>query len=222
MQFIASAQGYTASAADYIDTSSTLNLQAGDIIVSLVFGDCGSGSLTVADTAGNNSHTVLSRTTAWLRVNMAYRLSAQANSSATIRASCAGVSNWGVLVMQFRPDSGETVEFGDGPASAQSAYGSNPTSAQLSSSGKALWVGGAGSGHSAIGSPQIGGSAVTGSVSRSSSYYGLLGYRVIDTAQTNIAFSSTGDGTWGAQLLYINITESGGSSAYSYYYQMQQ
>jgi hypothetical protein len=212
MELIASARGH-ATGGTTVDTGTTLDILAGDVLVAYVAGDYGSSLSSVAEDDNSNSFTVLGNTSEWWRVGSARLLSAAASSGATIRATLSAYasSDWELIVLQFRPASGETVSFGSGPASASNVWGSNPTSGQLStSSAKSVFVGCGSNGHATLSNPRIGGVSVDGSV-YAESINMVVGYTIYGTTQSNIAFAATsGEGTWGAQMMCLEYTESSG------------
>ncbi len=211
MQFIASA-GAIGDASLTVDTSSTLDIQAGDLLVAFVGGN-GVTLSGVAEDDASNVFTVLGNTTAWNRCGCAYLLSAAASTGATIRATLSSVNGTESFftVLQFRPDAGESVAFGDGPASADAGWDDNPTSGQLSTTeANSLWIGGAVHNQDMT-NQLIGGDSPDGTVARDSGgYYLDVSYLEYSSAQSDVAYSTTGTwGAWGAQLMYFEITTSG-------------
>lgn len=217
MQFVASASGYTASSEEILDAGSTLDIQSGDILVCYIAGNIGATlSISgIAEDDSSNAFTVLGKTVQWWWVGSGYLLSASASTGATIRVTLSNYSNgeWGFLVLQFRPGSGESVSFGSGPASASSSYGTNPTSAQLSTSeSKSMFIGAASNDRSALSTNQIGGNSPDGTINHGSIYFDAS-YLEFSSAQSSIAYStSSSSGVWGAQLICLEITTSGGAS----------
>lgn len=127
LSFIASASGYSAGDASTIDTSSSLNVAAGDLIVGMLGCWNNPTAVTMADNDGStNSMTMLSlRSAGSLNSIMGYRLVATADSSATFRATLTTARNYmSFVVLQFRPDSGEafTLDASGAYANGTSQY----------------------------------------------------------------------------------------------------
>jgi hypothetical protein len=213
MQFVASATG-TASSGTTIDTSSTLDIQEGDVIVAFVAGDSIDDHIvSVADTDSTNTLTLSGGSTEWWSIYAAYMVEASENDDSTFRATVdQGLGDPAELVvLQFRPASGETVVLDSGPNAAGSGWGGDPTSGDASiSADDSLYVGGASNNQSpTLSNHEIGESSCDGTVDGS-----LLdaGYTIFDTPQTSNDFATnSSDGTWGAVLLVFEIETSAGT-----------
>ena len=217
MTFVASVTGSGTGSSN--DASSTLNIQAGDVLVTFVAGNTGNTAIsTVQDTSGNNSHTVLGETTPWFAHEAAYCLNGDADASATIRVTLAASANgaWGFITLQFRPGAGETVTFNEGPNNGFSNYGTNPTSASGTAAGACLFVGGAGNDRAAMSNPTLAGETPDGTVSfvdyESLAYKHLAAYAVFASGDTGTYATTSAGGVWGAALLVFDISSGAAQS----------
>ena len=215
MTFIASATGSTGVAAQTVDTSGTLTIAAGDVLVCYVAGDYLNTSVTgVAEDDASNAFTLLTTSTRWWALTGSYLVSAGASAGATIRATLAANSNsdWGIVVLQFRPAPGESVAYATHNL-ADSAWGTNPTSgAVTTASTNSLFVGGATNDRSAMSNHLIAGAGTDGDVQFSwSGAYLDASYTVFASAQTSKTYATTAsNGVWGADVIVIDITIAGG------------
>jgi hypothetical protein len=116
-QFI-SAAGYDQYAqASIIDCSSALNIQEGDLLVAIGEFIENVNVVSIAETGGGNSMTLTSRFDSGSQYGiMGYKIGAVANASATFRLTLSAPSYKPTIgVLQFRPDSGDTVSLDSGP-----------------------------------------------------------------------------------------------------------
>lgn len=121
LTFVAGVGAYNNTSADSLDLGTTMDVAAGDVLVACVAWEDAERTPTVADTSSGNSHTMLSaynyNTDPYIRLG--YVLSASANSSSTFRASYGSNTTYrSLIVLQFRPDSGETVSLDVGDITA--------------------------------------------------------------------------------------------------------
>jgi len=116
-----------------INCSSTLNVQAGDILIGVVTWLDQSTTAAIADTSSGNSMTMLTRVTDYgSYLQIGYKLVATANSSSTFRATLgSGAGSKTIMVYQFRPDAGDSVELDTGP-SGNTSSGTSVASASFS------------------------------------------------------------------------------------------
>lgn len=111
-QYIASANGQSASSVSTLDTSSSLNVAEGDLLVACVKYLMGTQTTeAVADTDGTtNTFTFDSadrNTTTNTCAAIGYKLAATADSSATFRVTLGAARSYvSIIVLQFRPTSG--------------------------------------------------------------------------------------------------------------------
>lgn len=98
-----------------IDTTTALNVAAGDTLATWVKHEGTSTTITIADSVAGNSHTVdagdkVDHSNGDLSATFGYVLSAAADASFTGRATFGVAKPFrSIIVAQFRPDAGETV-----------------------------------------------------------------------------------------------------------------
>lgn len=210
MLYIASAQGNnTGGGVSILDAATTLDIQAGDVLAIYCAGNIGTGStFSAAEDNASNAFTSLGGTTQAETLFSAYLLSAAASTGAIIRGTLSANSNgdFGIIVFQFRPEAGEIISLAGGGAFADSAWGSNPTSANLSAGeANSVFVGGAVNDRTALLTNLIGGISPDLTLSATNDFD--ASYKIFSTTQTAINYATTsGDGIWGAGLLGFNIT----------------
>ena len=123
--FIASATHTINASGTIIDCSSPLNVAAGDLLVAWFRFENVTTTATIADTVGGNVFTMdtLQSNGADFFSRLGYVLSATENATSTFRGTLAvaGYSRR-IVVMQFRPDAGDTVTLDNstGPATGSS------------------------------------------------------------------------------------------------------
>lgn len=219
MTFIASSTGFYAYGQTYVDTDDTFNVAAGDLIVAYCVNGYGAANLTwLGEDDGTSNELTPWAATGGNQLEGGYLLSASANAAATFRATWDDNSNgfMAIIVMQFRPASGETVGYAAGPASANDPYGSNPTSAQVSSGqANSIYVGASISDRDDQSSFTLCGGAADGSDGLNNadtgSWYVDAAYRILSSQQTNQTYSCTAtDTVWSAQCNVFDVTVSGG------------
>ena len=215
MLFIASATGYSASSVSTLDTSATLNIAAGDVLVAYfagpLYGPYTVTSINETGGASNDLTLLASSNPGGEVVQAGYKITAAASATATFRLTLSNsIASIEFKVLQFRPEAGETASFGGGPAAAESGFGDNPTSATLSTtSANSMFVGAAYNDRTALSSPLLGGATPDGTLS--GTLFFSIGYTEFATAQTSITYATTSDfGIWGAEMIVIDITISAG------------
>lgn len=113
--FVASASGASDGSSTTVATSTTLNVAAGDLLIAVVTWEDGATTVSSLTDGGSNTLTQnagddISNSSNQINVSPQYRLSASSNSSATFTATLAAARVFKKLVvMQYRPHSGETV-----------------------------------------------------------------------------------------------------------------
>ena len=109
--YIAGASGVNTAADTTLATSATLNVAAGDVLVCWAAHESGAASGLAVSDGGSNSFTMEAETTTSDEYGaFGVVLVASANATATFTASFgASVAYRNLIVMQFRPDAGETV-----------------------------------------------------------------------------------------------------------------
>ncbi len=135
---IASVSGEAGGTGTTLDITTALNIQAGDALIVMAGWDGGDSVATVIETdEATNPCTMLTMAagTGNTRLRMGYILSAEADAEAYFRLKLTtGRSYRKFIVMQFRPDAGDTVSYdtGETPANGASAA---PQTGNFSTSG---------------------------------------------------------------------------------------
>jgi hypothetical protein len=214
LAFVASATGSTSSSSNTVDTSSSLNVQAGDVLVAMLTIPDAAGVPAISSIQGTGGDNALVCTQqpveGWLEQGIAYRLAAVANSSIIFRAAMASnVNAMTLTVLQFRPDSGDVVELDAGPSGATSSWSADAASGTITTTGTdELVVGFFVNGQArTYTSPLIGGVSPDGSVPVAG---GLIVYKIFSAIQSSITATAamSNSGTWGAEILAIKATAS--------------
>lgn len=173
-----------------VDTDS-LDVAAGDLLVGIGKFDGDTRTIAIADVDGGNAFTiddVVVGTNSGMA--MGYKINASAANKAFRLTLGSGSIYRYVAVMQFRPDPDKTVTL-EALADAQTFTSSPSTSQTISPQGDDLVVvGGIGSYDGALNTPQVGGSAATGSIIDQYGY-GAIWYRFFTSNQTDITASIT-------------------------------
>lgn len=140
--FVASASGAADSAGTTVSTSSTLNVATGDLLIAVVTFEDDDSTTTVSITdGGSNSLTFdsgddLRDGTFAINVHPLYRLSGVANATATFTATLSASRSWKrIVVMQYRPGSGETVTKDVSGTRENSGTGTSLASGSFSTTG---------------------------------------------------------------------------------------
>lgn len=115
--FVASASGGSDPSGTTVSTSSTLAVQNGDLLITLVSFEDGNGAETVSvtDNGNLNPHTITAGDAAYETTNLTsvypfYRLSGVTNPTATFTASINAARAFKrIIVMQYRPPTGAVV-----------------------------------------------------------------------------------------------------------------
>ncbi len=103
------------TSATTIDTTTALNVAAGDLLITWAKHEGAPTTVAIADSVSGNSHTLdagdkVNHTNGDLSATFGYVLSATADASFTGRATFGAARPFrSIIVAQFRPDSGETV-----------------------------------------------------------------------------------------------------------------
>jgi len=113
---IASAENDADAAGTTLDTLSSLNVAAGDLLVAWCKYEGANGTFAVAKDSGSPANTFtfdagdeVNNGNGDLNASFGYVLSAAADATATFRFTTESRSFRGVIIYQFRPDAGETV-----------------------------------------------------------------------------------------------------------------
>lgn len=169
-------------------TSSTLNIASGDVLVAWVgYEDDRVSNCTITDGASNTFE--VEQETAnednGPRGRFGVILNAIANSSATFTVTVGTAPYCGLIILQFRPDAGETVSV-DVKDEEIGKWGSVLTGGVISTSGiDEIVVAGAKNYYSAdFGNPTIGGESA--SIVQFSGCWNAAIYRILTSAESNI------------------------------------
>ena len=141
LTFVASAENFADAAGTTLDCSSSLNVQAGDLLVAWCKHEGTNGTFAVASSVGTNNfifdaadeenHSSLD-----LNASFGYRLSAVADAAATFRLTTQSKEFRGLIVWQFRPDTGEVctkvaAAEGQGTGTSAASGGISPSDGDL-------------------------------------------------------------------------------------------
>lgn len=118
---VAAASGDYWTTATVQDCTSSLNVAAGDLLVAVIgFRTTARGITSIADTVGGNTMTltaVFPDSDSDQFMAMGYKIGAAANATATFRLTLDGEAlKPSIVVLQFRPDAGDTVSLDTGPS----------------------------------------------------------------------------------------------------------
>lgn len=143
--FVASASGSADSSSTTISTSTTLDIAAGDLLIANITYEDDDAATTVSvvdDGAGANTFTFDAGdefhfpTTFTINMHPGYRLSATAHTGATFTATLSQSRPFKrLVVMQYRPGSGETVTKDVSGTRENSGSGSSITTGSFSTTG---------------------------------------------------------------------------------------
>ena len=129
LSHVATASNYATGSGTSLACSSSLNVAAGDLLVAVAAWEEGSGGTLGVSDGGSNTCTMTAEANQGGQPYLAlgYLLSATANATATFTFTNSTSRGYrGIVVLQFRPDGGETVTLDAGP----SAAGGSSTTAQ--------------------------------------------------------------------------------------------
>jgi hypothetical protein len=221
--YVASAQGYYNDLGNrnYIDCSSSLNVVAGDRLVAWVaFEDNNFTVSSVGAKSGNvNTMTVRATNNSASRIYgaMAYKIAADQNATATFRGTLSDSLTWAncrIVVMQFRPDAGDTVAVDDLDDAPGTGSSSTALSGTIDTTGNDEVVIGASSSWDA-GAPtseKIGGTNADGAVDITGGDSGGMWYRILTEAASTIAAQATVPNTnWVCNIISFKSAPVGGS-----------
>jgi hypothetical protein len=214
--YIGGSQGTGSGSAGTIDTSGSLTVAAGDLLVAVVKFDGADTTVTVADTGGSNGFTQLDKqSTAQATTWVGYKIGASA-STAAIRATLGANRAYRyIAVMQFRPDSGDVVTLADADFTNNGYTGSSHTSSTgvVSATGDDLCaVAVIGNYATNLSSQAIGNAAAT-AVVESDGGYGAIWYKLYTTDVSNIdADCSVSGSDYEIMALMVFKSEAGGAS----------
>lgn len=227
--FVASTYGpYTGSTSGTtLDAAATLNIAQNDLLVAIgrYYESSDEGRvITFAENDGDNSFTMIDRVVSTSGTRFAragYVVVVNANETATIRMTLDGaVAYRSFIVMQFRPDAGETVTYDAGGAPA-AGYDTTPLSGNISTTGTdELVVGlfGGGADKDITDTMQIADASATGSQGGDAiaTPYTAGWYKVFTETQTDIHaqayYDIQGSGYWTMNCLAFKSEAVAGGS----------
>ena len=211
--FIASATGTSDASGTSLACSSSLNIAAGDLLVALVRWE--SATTTPSIAGATNTLTMVNTFSFATAVGwgvMGYKIAASADGAETFTFSVAAARTWRrVIILQFRPDSGDTVTL---DASNAFASGNSATiaSGNISTTGTdEVVVGGTDTWVTFTASNVfINGSAATGSVF-SLPHCGMWYAKLTATfTNGNASLTSSVSQYWGADIIAFKSVAGGG------------
>lgn len=142
--FIASAENINDASGTTLDCSSSLNVAAGDLLIAWAKHEGANGTFAMASVSGSPANAFTfdaadeeNHSNTDLNGSFGYLLSAAADATATFRLTLGAARAFrGVIVWQFRPDSGKAVTKvaaaeGQGNSTAPQSGTISPTSADL-------------------------------------------------------------------------------------------
>ena len=211
--FINSAVGNNTGSGTVLNCGTSLDIQAGDLIVAHACWEGGTTTVAISD-GGSNALTmedVVAGSTIWTA--MGYKLAGVANAAATFTLTLGAARTYrDILVLQFRPDSGETVTKVAGPSSAVGSS-NTPLSSTISPAGTDLVVVG-GVGHYDYNESNwlIGGVSADGYRWPGQPYFSGIWYKIYSSSQSSIAAQCTlgGSAAWACNILAFNSVGAAG------------
>ncbi len=185
--YVASATGYNAGSGTALSTSSTLNLLADDVIVGWATWADGDSTISSFNDGASNSLTMESvhsyGTLVYGCIGIKVAVSANATATFTVTLGTARAYR-GIMVMQFRPDAGDTVSK-DSSATGSGTGGVSFLSGNIDTAGTDEVVVGASSFYNtqAEFTSKIGDVAADGTVSIT---YSSMWYRILTSTASGI------------------------------------
>lgn len=177
LSFIGSISGQTSSGSA-INTSSSLNVAAGDLLVACCRWESGaSGGINVAEVDSSNSFTMgteIKSSSYECYIAMGYKISAVADAAFTGRMTLVNSQvELNLVIYQFRPDSGEVVTKDTGPSGNTTSADPMATAAFTTTGNDEVVV------------------AIIGSYSGTSFYSRTIGGVSADTNAINLSYSTS-------------------------------
>ncbi len=192
--FVGSYGNWTTVSGTVGDTSTTLNIQSGDLLVGMYGWRPGTdlSNVVMSNSDGTtNVMTLFAQDHSALHSGLVgYKIAAEAGSGITFRVSHAesvGYRTW--IVFQFRPDGGETVEL-DGGRNVAQGNSTSPISASFSTTGTDEIIIGFDSKYAlrTSSAPLIAGASPDGELVYN---YGHAWYKIFTETQSSITTSET-------------------------------
>jgi hypothetical protein len=198
-----------------LDCTTSLNVAAGDLLVAVAgFQTTSRGITSIQATSGNaNAMTITGVITSSTQfLSMAYKISADANATATFRLTLDGASNQpSIVVMQFRPDSGDTVTLDAGPADGTGQSSALLTASFSTTGTDEVVIAGRYKHYDTAGTFQIADANADGSAGAGGELDAFLWYSIFTSAQTNIHAQEDVDyAYWATSALAFKSVAAGG------------
>jgi len=216
--YIAYCKGQSDSSGTSLNGDVALDINAGDLLVGIFKWEVDDTTPGCRSGVGENDFTFLatSDNASEIFTAIGYKIAAVNNDSATMEFTLAVARAFrSFQVLQFRPDSGETVTLVAGPSPAEIAGGYGPeNSGDISPTGTDILVFGAIGSYSAryiYAIFDIG--TVTATFTYASAYYTIAGYKFFDTPQTNIHLTADLDASsnyWTLDIAAFKSEAAGG------------
>ena len=223
--FIASAGNNDDSSGTTLGTTATLNLATGDVVVAWHKWEGADTTVSCAKDTGSpaNTHTLgtkINHGNGDLSGQFTYLLSATADTTATFRQTLSASRPYRrLIVLQFRPDAGETVSLD--VQNTGSGTSLTPTSGSITTTGTdEIVIGGYGEySANSTSSETIGGTAAT-EPAASPQGYSSAWYRILTGTMTGGTASGSIGSTqdWVCNIIAIKSVSAGGGTAVPVFY----
>ncbi len=210
---IADATGYDVNSGTTLDCSSTLHVEIGDLLVGVGCNYNGNSTFAMASTVPDNSFTMLTRlNNTDIVAAVGYVVVSVHDVAATFRLTNGTARTYrSFIVMQFRPDAGDTVSI-DGVQAIASGSSGTPQSGDIDTvAGDELLIGTvAENGPTGMSERQLGDVAADGFVQCSGNWVSEF-YRITADAQTGIhAQAATDNNRWVCGIVGFKSVAGGG------------
>jgi hypothetical protein len=198
--FIAWSGGGTNTDGTTLDATTTLNISVGDLLIGACRWEGADTTESIAENDGDNAFEMFSTVNGgnddfWL--GKGRKTVVNANATATLRFTLSVSRSWReFIVLQFRPDAGDTVTHDAGPNGA-TGTSLSPQSGTVSTTGDDTIIVGMYVGYytNSSSNEQIGGSAADGAIDPSwpPDYpnWTKMWYKIYTSTQTDVAGSAT-------------------------------
>lgn len=198
--YVAQVEGGSYGDTNAMTADSTLHVEVGDVLIGVLGWRCASATTDGMDIgSGVDNFTMLAQSADDQDdyLSLGYVVVGTHNETATVRgtfSTAAGIVC--LLVMQFRPDAGETITLAAGPSPATAASGTNPTSGNISPAGSDLlaWGGIRLRNEGSFSEHQIATTAADGYRNHAGLAYCAIWYKLFTANQTGIAAECTTGG----------------------------
>lgn len=225
--YVAGTGGYVSGSGTTTDADDTLHIEVGDLLVIVIGWFGATATATAATTVPDNSFTMCATTCNASRSNltMGYVIVDTHQAAATIRSTLSAArEKHSFVVMQYRPDAGDTVTLVAGPSPGTGTNGT-PISGNISPSGSDLLVIGGHNNSSGLqgANEQIGDVAADGTLGHNAAMDEW--YTLYTSDQTNIHAQCTFGDTdnWVCDIIaFESAAEAGGENYVPAIYHMNR